>query len=144
MRRLLYCCITGLLFLLGGCEKDIQNQKDSADAFVGTYNLLILEELEWLGYNKTVYFDYTETITISKIDSNTVRIKGGTHIINGTAHVEGKYITLEETWHKAVFTIGKLENGIFEFTETYTGQMESGGIIYPYKTTLYYTAIKKN
>lgn len=138
MKHILHCIISISILFFVGCDK--VHVKDEADYFVGTYDLYVTTEWNWIGYDKTDINMDKEYIEITKISSDKVRIRGGINIIDATAVVNDKTLFIEDSWNdEATFTPSKwVMDGVFEFSETYL--MESDP---PCLTTKYYTAIKR-
>ncbi len=139
------CILLG--FTLISCEKT-KELEDDADAFVGTYSASVVDHVVW-GYDSGT-INNNGTLTIKKISSTKVQVYGMG--IYTTGEVSGSMIQLEGTYASdsagyftTSFGMGYLSGNILRFTANRTGKLasSSNGVLYPYRSTLDYTAIKQ-
>lgn len=137
----IYCIF--LCFTFIACEKS-ETEEDS-DKFVGTYSLSVVEHVVWGNDSGTI--NDNGTLTIEKISDSKVRVYGyniyTTGEVSGSLlQLEGTYASDSEGYYTASFSTGVLTGNILKFTANHTGKLKYNGILYPYRNTIEYTAVK--
>lgn len=146
MKHLFYLTLFSCCALLNSCSGD-NIEIDDADAFIGVYSVSVIENVVWGSGSGTI--NDNGMIRITKLSANRVQING---YINTQAEISGTYIFLEgntnsdNTGQYLTTSYGKgtLNGNILTFTANQTGQLASNGILYPYRNTSYFTAIRKS
>ena len=118
---------------------------DDADAFVGTYNVSVIENIRWGNDSGTT--TPTGSFMISKVSASKVKVSG---FIDTYGEVSGQTIFFESVFDSAsegslttVFQPGFLNGNVLTFSSTSTGQLKYNGRLYPYSSTGSWTAIKQ-
>ena len=144
MKKYFYLTLNCSL-ILNSCSEEKVNQ-DAADAFVGEYSVSVIEYVTWGASSGTL--NNNATIVITKISANSVQISG---YINTRGEISGNSIYMEggrdsdgAGFLTTSYGVGELCDKILTFTAYQTGQLASNGILYPYRNTSYFTAIKQN
>lgn len=119
---------------------------DPADAFVGTYNVSVVENVVW-GYDSGTLND-NGTFMISKLSANRVQVRGYIstegEIVGSMIYFEGSKSYGSEGYFTTSYGPGTLSGNVLTFTANQTGQLASNGVLYPYRNSSYFTAIKQN
>ncbi|HIS23447.1 MAG TPA: hypothetical protein IAC09_08415 [Candidatus Cryptobacteroides intestinipullorum] len=132
------------LTLLSSCTK--VESDDPADDFVGTYNVSVIENVVW-GYDSGTLND-NGTFIISKLSANRVQVRGYIstegEVVGSMVYFEGSKSSDSEGYFTTSYGPGTLSGNVLTFTANQTGQLASNGVLYPYRNTSYFTAIKQN
>ncbi len=122
------------------------NKVDDADAFVGTYNVSVVEQVVWGNDSGTL--TNTGTLMITKISANRVQTSGffrtQGEVMGKTVYFEAMHSSDSEGYTDDVFGPGTLNGNVLTVTGNSTGQLRYNGILYPYRRTASITAIKQN
>ena len=133
----------GTIFL--SCSGTLINV-DDADAFVGTYNVSVVEQVVWGNDSGTL--TNTGTLIITKISANRVQTSGffrtQGEVTGKTVYFEAMHTSDSEGYTDDVFGPGTLNGNVLTVTGNSTGQLRYNGILYPYRRTASITAIKQN
>lgn len=130
------------ILLVSSCSK---MSPDSADAFVGIYSASVIENVVW-GYDSGTIND-NGTLFITKLSANRVKVSG---FLSTEGEVVGSYVYFEgessydSTGHLTIsYSQGILSGNVLTFTVNMTGELASNGVLYPFRSTGYFTAIKQ-
>ena len=130
--------------LLNSCSTN-NIEIDDADAFVGVYSVSVIENIIWGGSSGTI--NDNGTFRITKLSANRVQIEG---YISTQAEVSGTSIFLEggrysdnTGYFTTSYGTGILDGNVLTFTANQSGQLAENGVLYPYRNTSYFTAIRK-
>ena len=119
---------------------------DDADAFVGTYNVSVVENVVW-GYDSGTIND-NGTFIITKLSANRVQVTGYIttqgEVTGSQLYLEGGNYSDSSGYFSTSYGVGTLVGNVLTFTANQTGQLASNGILYPYRNTSYFTAIKQS
>ena len=144
MKHLFYFVLFLCFALLNSCSND-NTEIDDADAFVGVYSVSVIENVVWGSGSGTI--NDNGMIRITKLSANRVQING---YIDTQAEISGTYIFLEggkysdsSGYFTTSYGRGTLDGNVLTFTANQTGQLASNGVLYPYRNTSYFTAIRK-
>ncbi len=130
---------------VSSCSK--VKKEDDADAFVGTYNISVIENSVWGNDSGTI--NDKGTLIISKVSATKVRLYG---FISTLGEVTGNNIYLEAEHNSdsagyidVAYGPGTLSGNVLTFTSNMTGKLRSpsSGILYPFRANSYFTAIKQ-
>ena len=132
------------LTLLSSCTK--VESDDQADDFVGTYNVSVVENVVW-GYDSGTLND-NGTFVISKLSANRIQVRGYIstegEVVGSMVYFEGSKSSDSEGYFTTSYGPGTLSGNVLTFTANQTGQLASNGVLYPYRNSSYFTAIKRN
>lgn len=144
MKKIFYLVLISFSFIVTSCSEN--GGIDDADAFVGNYTLSVVEDVVW--GNVAGSINDNGFLTISKISENKVKING---YIVAEGEVIGKYLYIKGDnysdsygYFSTSYGEGKLKGNVLTFTAYQTGQLADNGILYPYRNTSYFTAIKND
>ena len=143
LRYIISCLL--IIFTFVSCGKT-ENQEEQADKFVGIYSISVVEHIVW--GNDSGIINKNETLTIKKLSPTKVQVYGAG--IYTTGEVSGYVIQLEGTYASdgsgyftTTFGTGILSGNILKFTANHTGKLAYNGILYPYRNSIDYTAVKQ-
>lgn len=140
MKRLAIVFCTLLIVLATSCSKE-----GGADAFVGTYSVSTVEHVTWGGSSGSL--TDTGVLTITKISSNRIRTSGyfstEGEVSGNTVYFESMSASDSSGHTTTVFEKGTLNGNVLTFTCTSSGQLASGGVLYPYYSTAQMTCIRQ-
>lgn len=132
-------------FLFPACNGTLDSV-DDADAFVGTYNVSVVEHVVWGGDSGTL--TNTGTLVITKISANRVQTSGffrtQGEVTGKTVYFEAMHSSDSEGYMDDVFGPGNLNGNVLTVTGNTTGQLKYNGVLYPYRRTAEITAIKQH
>ena len=132
-------------FLLYSCS-GILDKEDDADAFVGTYNVSVVEHVVWGNDSGTL--TNTGTLMITKLSATRVQTSGffrtQGEVTGKTVYFEAMHSSDSEGYTDDVFGPGTLNGNVLTVTGNSTGQLKYNGKLYPYRRTAEITAIKQN
>ena len=143
-RAVFYLFILAGAILLNSCSKI---EPDDAEAFVGTYNVSVIENVVWGNDSGTL--NDNGTIVISKLSANRVSVRG---YISTEGEVNGSSLFLEGTsssdsygYLTVSFGEGMLSGNVLTFSAVQTGQLSTtpNGTRYPFRNVSFFTAIKQ-
>ena len=144
MKRLtiLLACLIGITSFVS-CSKD--DDEGGADAFVGYYNVSVIENVVWGGTSGTL--NDSGVMSISKISDNKVKVEG---YISTIGEVVGNLIYFESSsssdssgYLTISYGVGTLNGNVLTFTANQTGQLASNGVMFPFRCSASFTAIKQ-
>ncbi len=132
-------CLT-CLFIGSSCTKE-----NNADAFVGIYNVSVVENVTW-GNSSGTLTD-SGVLSITKVSGSRVKLSG---FISTYGEVTGSSIYLESSTASdasgtitTVFGTGILSGNVLSLSATSTGQLKSNGVFYPFTSFDRFTCIKQ-
>ena len=146
MRRLLYLFFASVvLTTLVSCSKEFAKAED-ADAFVGTYRVTIVENVVWGGDSGTL--NDNGTLRLEKISANKVQIISNfiyeqADVAGNMIYIPGDTFSDSAGYYTRSYSSGILSGNVLTFTRYHTGQLASYGVLYPYRSTAQFTAIKQ-
>ena len=132
--------------VLSSCNKEIETVEDPADAFVGTYNVSLVEDFVWGGTSGTV--TDSGTTEIFKIGPDRIQFFGfigatGT-VIGNQAYLEPESSSSEYGYSTTVYNDATLIGNVLKITSISTGQLRADdGRLYPNKSYYTLTCIKQ-
>lgn len=142
MKRIIlatFMCLT-CLFIGSSCTKE-----NNADAFVGIYNVSVVENVTW-GNSSGTLTD-SGVLSITKVSGSRVKLSG---FISTYGEVTGSSIYLESSTASdasgtitTVFGTGILSGNVLSLSATSTGQLKSNGVFYPFTSFDRFTCIKQ-
>ena len=120
--------------------------KTDADAFVGTYRVTIIENVIWGGDSGTL--NDNGTIKIEKISANKVQIISKfiyeqADVVGNIIYIPGDTFSDSAGYYTRSYSSGILTGNILTFTRYDTGKLAYYGVLYPYRSTAQFTAIKQ-
>ena len=142
MKRILtiFLCIG----LLSSCSGTLQKE-DEADAFVGTWNVSVVEHVVW-GASSGTLTD-TGTLLITKVSANRVQTSGyfrtQGEVVGNVVYFEAMHSSDAAGYMDDVFGPATLNGNVITVTGNTTGQLKDNGILYPYRRTAEITMIRK-
>lgn len=141
MKRLLAFALACVAIL--SCSK--LEQEDPADKFVGSYSLSVTQNVVWGADSGTL--SNTGTLTISKIGSSSVSISGYFYttgeVTENVLYIKGYSVSDSEGYLTNTFLPATLSGKVLTFSGNQTGQLKYGSKLYPFRSSDYYTAIKR-
>ena len=146
MKKLLILfAVTLSAFIFLSCSKGLTTT-DDADAFVGQYTLTIVENVVWGGDSGTL--NDNGTLRIEKISSNKVQIISEfiyeqADVVGNIIYIPGDSFSDNAGYYTRSYSNGLLTGNVLTFTRYHTGQLASYGVLYPYRSTATFTAIKR-
>jgi hypothetical protein len=121
------------------------DKEDDADAFVGTWNVSVVEHVVWGAASGTL--TDTGTIIITKISSNRVQAGGyfrtQGEVVGNVVYFEAMHSSDAAGYIDSVFGPATLNGNVITVTGNSTGQLKDNGIAYPYRRTAEITMIRK-
>lgn len=142
MKRIIlatFVCLT-CLFLGNSCTKE-----NNADAFVGIYNVSVVENVTW-GNSSGTLTD-SGVLSITKVSGSRVKLSG---FISTYGEVTGSSIYLESSTASdasgtitTVFGTGILSGNVLSLSATSTGQLKNNGVFYPFSSFDRFTCVKQ-
>ena len=132
--------------VLSSCSKEFETAKDPADAFVGKYNVSLVEDFVWGGTSGTV--TDSGTTEIFKIGPDRIQFIGfigakGT-VIGNQAFLESQSSSSEYGYSTTVYNDATLIGNVLKITSISTGQLRADdGRLYPNKSFYTLTCIKQ-
>lgn len=119
---------------------------DAADAFVGSYNVSVVENVVW-GYDSGTIND-NGMFVITKLSANRIQVRGYIstegEVVGSSVYLEGSSSSDSAGYLTTSYGVGTLNGNVLTFTANQTGQLASNGVLYPFRNTSYFTAIKQN
>ena len=119
---------------------------DPADAFVGEYNVSVVENVVWGGDSGTI--NDNGVIYIYKVSSDRIRVRGYIategSVVGNSVYFEGTNSSDSSGYITTSFGVGNLNGNVLTFTANQTGQLAYNGVMFPYRGTASFTAIKTN
>ena len=113
---------------------------------MGTYNVSVVENVVW-GYDSGTLND-NGTFVISKLSANRIQVRGYIstegEVVGSMVYFEGSKSSDSEGYFTTSYGPGTLSGNVLTFTANQTGQLASNGVLYPYRNSSYFTAIKRN
>ena len=147
MKRLL-CYITILICtsICSCTQMDTSNNRDDADAFIGTYSITIVEDVVWGNDSGTL--NDNGTLQIKKISANKVQlisefIYEQADVVGNNIYIPGDTFSDNAGYYTRSYSNGTLNGNVLSITRYHTGKLASYGILYPYRSTAYITAVKQ-
>ena len=141
---LAFCSVIISLLSIFSCSK--MASEDSADAFVGEYNVSVVENVVWGSDSGT--FNDNGVIYISKVSSDRIRVCGYIttegSVVGSSVYFEGTSSSDSSGYITTSFGVGNLSGNVLTFTANQTGQLAYNGVMYPFRCTASFTAIKQN
>ncbi len=138
--------ILTVTLVLSSCNKEIGTLEDSADAFVGTYNVSLVEDFVWGGTSGTV--TDSGIAEIVKVGPDRIQFIGyigakGT-VVGNTAYLEPQSSSSEYGYSTTVYNDATLIGNVLKITSISTGQLRADdGRLYPNKSFYTLTCIKQ-
>ena len=143
-KYLAFCSVIISLLSVVSCSK--MASEDPADAFVGEYNVSVVENVVWGSDSGTI--NDNGVIYIYKVSSDRIRVSGyiGTEgsVVGSSVYFEGTYSSDSSGHITTSFGVGILSGNVLTFTANQTGQLAYNGVMYPFRCTASFTAIKQN
>lgn len=143
-KYLAFCSVIISLLSVVSCSK--MASEDPADAFVGKYNVSVVENIVWGGDSGTI--NDNGVIYIYKVSSNRIRVSGYIDtegsVVGSSVYFESRYSSDSSGYITTSFGVGILSGNVLTFTANQTGQLAYNGVMYPYRSTGSFTAIKKD
>ena len=137
--------LTLCTLIISSCSGKLVKE-DDADAFVGVYNVSVVEHVVWGNDSGTL--TNTGTLTITKVSANRIQTNGffktQGEVTGKTVYFEAMHTSDSEGYTDDVFGPGTLNGNVLTVTGNSTGQLKYNGVLYPYRRTAEITAIKKN
>lgn len=144
MKQFLSIFSIACILLFTSCSKGTLGV-DDADAFVGNYSVSVIENVVW-GYDSGTLND-NGTFVITKLSANRVQVRGYIwaegEVVGASLYLEGSSSSDSAGYFTTSYGVGNLNGNVLTFTANQTGQLASNGVMYPYRNTSYFTAIKQ-
>ena len=147
MKKLLIIpIIVSLLSSCSGLFGDLfPPEEDDADAFVGTWNLSMVESVVWGAASGTL--TDTGTLFISKLSANRVQTNGffktQGEVVGNTVYFEATHTSDTEGYLDTVFGPATLNGNVITLTSNQTGKLRSNGVLYPTRSSAQITLIRQ-
>ena len=123
----------------------VVEKADDADAFVGTWNVSVVEHVVW-GYSSGTLTD-TGTLIITKISASRVQTSGyfrtQGEVVGNVVYFEATHSSDSAGYMDNVFGPATLNGNVITVTGNTTGQLKDNGIAYPFRRTAEITMIRK-
>lgn len=143
-RVLIFLTLLWSVTSFSSCSK--MESPDAADAFVGTYNVSVVENVVW-GYDSGTLND-NGMFVITKLSANRIQVRGYIstegEVVGSSVYFEGSSSSDSAGYLTTSYGVGTLTGNVLTFTANQTGQLASNGVLYPFRNTSYFTAIKQN
>lgn len=138
-----YIVLTILCFTLSSCSKTFE--ENDTDLFVGRYSVSVTQYVVWGGSSGTL--TDSGVLRISKVSSTKVKTTGYFHttgeVVGSTIYFESMYASDSAGYFTTTFDAATLNGNVLTFKTHRSGQLEYGGIMYPYRSTDNFTLIKQ-
>ena len=132
------------VFALASCSGAL-DKEDEADAFVGTWNVSVVEHVVWGSASGTL--TDTGTLIITKISANRVQTSGyfrtQGEVVGNVVYFEAMHSSDSAGYMDDVFGPATLNGNVITVTGNTTGQLKDNGVAYPYRRTAEITMIRK-
>lgn len=143
-RVLIFLTLLWSVTSFNSCSK--MELPDAADAFVGTYNVSVVENVVW-GYDSGTLND-NGMFVITKLSANRIQVRGYIstegEVVGSSVYFEGSSSSDSSGYLTTSYGVGTLTGNVLTFTANQTGKLASSGVLYPFRNTSYFTAIKQN
>lgn len=121
------------------------DKEDEADAFVGTWNVSVVEHVVWGSASGTL--TNTGTLIITKISANRIQTSGyfrtQGEVVGNVVYFEAMHSSDSAGYMDDVFGPATLNGNVITVTGNTTGQLKDNGVAYPYRRTAEITMIRK-
>lgn len=147
MKKLLIIpIIVGLFTSCSGIISDLfPPAEDDADAFVGTWNISVVESFVWGSASGTL--TDTGTLYMSKLSANRVQVYGyyrtEGEVVGNIVYFESTHLSDSAGYLDTVFGPLTLTGNVITGTSNQTGKLRSNGVLYPTRSTFQITMIKR-
>ena len=138
-----YIFLSAVCLFYSSCSS--LQREDEADAFVGTYKISVIEHVVW--GNDSGNLNDSGILLITKVSANRVKTSG---FFSTFGEVTGSFIYFESVhtsdssgYIDEVYGQGMLSGNILNFTSNGTGKLRYNGVLYPWRRSSRYTAIKQ-
>lgn len=142
-RLLRAIAIAFVSFVFSACSKDIV--KDDSDAFVGTYSVSLTQHVIWGGDSGTL--SDSGTLHITKVSNSRVKTSGyfSTYgeVVDSFIYFEPLRATDGSGYFTTTFNQGILVGNVLTFSANRSGQLAYNGVLYPFRSSDSFTAIKQ-
>ena len=142
MRRFVFLVTAALITF--SCSGTL-DKEDEADAFVGTWNVSVVEHVVWGAASGTL--TDTGTLMITKISANRVQTSGyfrtQGEVVGNIVYFEAMHSSDSAGYMDDVFGPATLNGNVITVTGNTTGQLKDNGVAYPYRRTAEITMIRK-
>ncbi len=131
-------------FIAVSCSKQHVNE-DAADAFVGSYSVGITQSVVW-GQSTGTITD-TGVLNIYKVSETRVQAIGPItsygEIVGSMVYFEPVKVSDSAGYYTIAYGPGTLAGNVLTITANRSGQLSYNGILYPFRSSDQYIAIKQ-
>lgn len=138
--------VVSLPFILSACGKDEDNGwGDVTDPFVGTYSISVTRHVVWGNDSGTI--SDTGYLHIEKVSETRVRTSGYFttygEVTGSSVYFESLQSSDGSGYFTTIFNRGTLAGNVLTFSANQSGKLASNGILYPYRSSDSFVAIKQ-